>query len=77
MCRCKYFEVEKIQVTKVFSVLKESFQVLMCLDGEGQIETMDATLKLVRFMKGRTMFLSAGLGRCMVVGDTTVLKIRC
>lgn len=37
LCRCKYFEVERIQVTKAFSfsVLEESFQVIMCLDGEG------------------------------------------
>lgn len=79
LCRCKYFEVERIQVTKAFtfSVKKESFQVLMCLEGEGQIETMDENLKPVRFMKGRTLFLPAGLGRCMVVGDTAILKIRC
>lgn len=35
LCRCKYFETEKIQVTKgfAFSVMDTSFQVLMCLDG--------------------------------------------
>ena len=79
LCRCKYFEVERIQVTKAFSfsILEESFQVIMCLDGEGQIETMDENLKPVRFVKGRTLFLPAGLGRCLVVGDATVLKIRC
>ena len=79
LCRCKYFEVERIQVTKAFSfsVLEESFQVIMCMDGEGQIETMDENLKPVRFVKGRTLFLPAGLGRCLVVGDATVLKIRC
>lgn len=79
LCRCKYFEVERIQVTKAFSfsVLEESFQVIMCLDGGGQIETMDENLKPVRFVKGRTLFLPAGLGRCLVVGDATVLKIRC
>lgn len=79
LCRCKYFEMERIQVTKAFSfsVLEESFQVIMCLDGEGQIETMDEKLKPVRFMKGRTLFLPAGLGRCLVVGDAIMLKIRC
>ena len=79
LCRCKYFEVERVQVTKAFSfsVLDESFQVIMCLDGEGQIETMDENFKPVRFVKGRTLFLPAGLGRCLVVGDATVLKIRC
>lgn len=79
LCRCKYFETEQIQVTKgfSFSVKEESFQILMCLDGYGQVETMDADKKPVRFSKGETMFLPAGLGRCLVVGDAAVLKIRC
>lgn len=35
LCRCKYFETERIQVTKgfAFSVMDASFQVLMCLNG--------------------------------------------
>ena len=79
LCRCKYFEVEKIQVTKgfSFSVMEQSFQVLMCLDGYGQIETMDARLKPIRFLKGETIFLPAGIGRCLVIGDSAMLKIRC
>lgn len=79
LCRCKYFEIERIQVTKgfSFSVREESFQVLMCLDGVGQVETMDAELKPIRFIKGETLFLPAGLGRCLVVGDAILLKIRC
>lgn len=79
MCRCKYFEAERIQVTKGFSisVREESFQVLTCLDGYGQVETMDADQRPMRFCKGETIFLPAGIGRCLVVGDTTVLKIRC
>jgi mannose-6-phosphate isomerase len=79
LCRCEYFEVERIQLSKVFSftVHEESFQVLMCLEGEGQIETMDEDLKPLRFMKGRTMFLPAGIGRCVVAGEATMLKIRC
>lgn len=79
LCRCKYFEAERIQVTKgfSFSVRNESFQVLMCLDGFGQVEMMDADKRPMRFSKGETMFLPAGIGRCLVVGDATVLKIRC
>lgn len=79
LCRCKYFEIERIQVTKGFSfpVKGESFQILMCLDGYGQVETMDADKRPVRFGKGETMFLPASLGKCLVVGDATVLKIRC
>lgn len=58
LCRCKYFETERIQVTKgfTFSATDSSFQVLMCLDGCGQVETMDADLKPMRFVKGRRCF---------------------
>lgn len=79
LCRCKYFETERIQVTKgfTFSVMNNSFQVLMCLDGSGQVETMDAERKPVRFCKGETLFLPAGIGRCLVLGDASLLKIRC
>lgn len=79
LCRCKYFETEKIQVTKgfAFSVMDTSFQVLMCLDGYGEVQTMDADQRPMRFKKGETLFLPAGLGRCLVVGDTELLKIRC
>ena len=79
ICRCKYFESERIQVTKgfSFSVLKKSFQVLMCLEGCGQVETMDSEQKPMRFDKGETLFLPAGLGRCLVIGNAKVLKIRC
>ena len=79
LCRCKYFETERIQVTKgfSFSVMDNSFQILMCLEGYGQVETMDTEQKPVRFSKGETMFLPAGTGKCLVVGDATVLKVRC
>lgn len=79
LCRCKYFETERIQVAKgfTFSVMNNSFQVLMCLDGGGHVETMDAERKPVRFCKGETLFLPAGIGRCLVLGDASLLKIRC
>lgn len=79
LCRCKYFEVERIEVTKgfSFSVGEESFQVFVCLDGGGRVETMDKDLRPVRFIKGETLFLPSGLGRCVVIGEATVLKIRC
>ncbi|MEO2263765.1 type I phosphomannose isomerase catalytic subunit [Dorea sp. YH-dor228] len=79
LCRCKYFEAERIQVTKgfSFSVREESFQILMCLDGYGQVETMDAELKPLRFSKGETVFIPAGIGRCMVIGEAGLIKIRC
>lgn len=33
-----------------------SFQVLMCLDGYGEVQTMDAEQKPMRFSKGETLF---------------------
>lgn len=79
LCRCKYFEVERIQVRKgfSFSVMDTSFQVLMCLNGFGEVQTMDAEQKPMRFGKGETLFLPAGLGRCLAIGEFESLKIRC
>ena len=78
LCRCEYFEVERIQVTKgfSFSVLDTSFQVLLCTEGNGGLET-DETNKPMRFDKGACIFLPANLGRCHVIGECTLLKVRC
>lgn len=78
LCRCVYFEVERIQVTKgfSFSVLDTSFQVLLCIDGSGGLET-DETNRPLRFEKGSCIFLPASLGRCHVIGECTLLKVRC
>jgi len=78
LIRTKYFETERIQVTKgfSFSVLKESFQILLCLDGEGSLETGDKDHPL-HFYKGSCVFLPANLGRCHVIGGCELLKIRC
>lgn len=52
------------QVTKgfAFSVMDTSFQVLMCVDGYGEVQTMDDERKPMRFSKGQTLFFPAGLG---------------
>ncbi len=78
LCRCRYFEVERIKVTKgfSFSVLDASFQVLLCTEGNGGLET-DETNRPVRFDKGACIFLPAGLGRCHVIGECELLKVRC
>ncbi len=79
LCRCQYFETERIQVSSEFSfsVLFSSFQVLLCLEGSGAIEVSASGQGSLRFLKGDCIFLPAGLGRCYVVGKTTLLKIRC
>lgn len=79
LCRCQYFETERIQVTKgfSFSVLDMSFQVLLCLEGSGSIEVKEDAREPVCFSKGDCIFLPAALGRCSVNGETTLLKVRC
>lgn len=79
LCRCKYFETERIQITKgvSFHVMETSFQVVLCLNGYGEIQTMDSDQKPLRFSKGETLFLPANTGRCLIIGDVEILKIRC
>lgn len=78
LCRCKYFETERVQVTKgcAFTVGETSFQVLLCLDGNAGLETPVQT-RPMRFSKGDCIFIPAGIGRCYVVGEATLLKVRC
>ncbi len=77
-CHCKYFETEKIRVTKgpAFSVMDTSFQVLMCLDDYGEVQIMDSTRSQCASVRVKRC-LPAGLGRCLVIGETELLKIRC
>lgn len=79
LCRCKYFVTERIVVRTgfSFSVLESSFQVLLFLEGDGQIETADDQKKPIRFQKGDCIFLPAGIGRCFILGTTVLLKTRC
>ena len=43
-----------------------------------RIEThVHADIKPMRFQKGETMFLPARMGRCRILGETEVLKVRC
>ncbi len=79
VCRCKYFETEHIQVQRGFSFTTrdESYQVILCLDGEGQIEMVDDCKRPIVFHKGDCLFISAGAGRCYLMGETKLLKVRC
>lgn len=79
LCRCKYFETERISVTRgfTFTVGEASFQVLMCIDGSGEVEAMNTAQKPLRISKGETVFLPAGIGRCRAAGELEMLKIRC
>lgn len=79
LCRCKYFEAERIRLRKNmdFSVSVYSFHVLLCLDGNGTVENRDVEGDLLHLARGDCMFIPAGSGRCRLSGEMTLLKIRC
>ena len=58
-----------------FTVTTGSYQVLLCIDGRGGIET-ENNRRPLRFTKGDCIFIPAGMGRCHVVGYATILKVR-
>ncbi len=77
LCKCEYFETERICMTTgcVFEVQDTSFQVLLCLSGDGIIET-DGECS-VGFVKGECIFIPSGIGMCRLSGKAELLKIRC
>lgn len=79
LSRCKYFEVERVTVTKgfSFSVNEASFQILLCTEGEGGLELENSDNRPIRFHKGSCLFLPADLGRCHVLGECELVKVRC
>lgn len=75
--RCEYFEMERIQVSKGFSftVSENSYQILLCVEGDAGLEVPDHRRPL-RFRRGDCIFIPAHMGRCHILGETTLLKIR-
>lgn len=78
LCRCQYFETERIQVSVHcgFSVTQQSFQVLLCTNGKGTLTVGTNPIGLP-FRKGDCIFLPANLGRCHIRGRAELLKVRC
>ncbi len=78
LCRCKYFEAERIrlQTRFEFSVYDTSFQIILCVDGSGEICNVEGGTA-VPFMKGDCLFLPADAGRFEVSGKAELLKVRC
>ncbi len=72
ICRCQYFEAERIQCSGSlsFTVMDESYQVLLCVNGHGKLE--DGI-----FEKGQCILLPAGLGRMEITGQCELIKVRC
>ena len=80
LCRCKYFQTERMLInTKdgsqvcVLEVSEESFQILLCLEGEGTL-WKDEVLDVV---KGNCIFIPAGCGKINIAGEVQLLKIKC
>lgn len=76
LCRCEYFEVERIQVSTscVLSGMDASFRVLLCVEGGGSVETHAGA---IRFEKGNCVFLPAQQGEVQIKGTATVLSVHC
>lgn len=80
LCRCKYFQVERVMVnttgTKAeckFEVGEDSFCAVLCIEGTGSIIT-DESLDI---QKGNCCFIPAGSGMVKLSGKFQFLKIRC
>ena len=69
---CKYFNVEKFNVygTCEFSANAESFNSVLCLDGNGKIIHNGRTYDLV---KGDSYYIPANLGKYTVEGDVEII----
>jgi mannose-6-phosphate isomerase len=78
LSRCRYFDTERIMVSMGFTfvVMDTSFQVLLCTEGNGGITGGDMTRDL-RFKRGDCIFIPAGIGRCSVMGQAELIKVRC
>ena len=82
LCRCKYFEVEKIDINTErireqasFQTDSTSFQVFVCVDGCGMISWEQA--KSQPYFKGDTIFVPADSVPFKIHGQSRFLRIRC
>lgn len=75
ICRCEYFEVERIIVSShlEFSVLNSSFQSILCLEGAG---TLTVDNKKYDLNKGQSVFFPAGDYNCTIDGRLIMIKVR-
>jgi len=88
LCRCRYFQVDRVLVTDRYRMRVEntSFQVLLVLEGELCIECMpedaaeqrdntQGNVLIVR--KGDCIFVPAGMGELQVRGKGQLLQVFC
>ncbi len=77
LCRCPYFEVERLRIGEIYTLsgLERSFQVLLCLNGQGNVH--GAGQEGVCFSKGNCVFLPAGNEIYHLSGRFELIKIAC
>ena len=81
LCRCKYFQVERILLNTEtnremvpFQVGSVSFNVLLCLSGNGSIFFGEEALA---FFKGDCIFVPADSVEMKIHGKASMLKVSC
>jgi len=81
LCRCQYFQVERVLVNTEhhrelasFRVSAESFEVFLFLNGCGSMFSEDSTLQ---FFKGDCVFVPAGSADIYLHARTEFLRITC
>lgn len=90
LCRCKYFQVERLLINTTpahaapeCATTEHSFQVLLCLEGSGDIiykENRNLTScdnKKLPFAKGSCVFVPADSVPLQLEGKAQILKISC
>ena len=75
LASCEYFNVEKhfVDGGLEFSTNAESFNSILCLDGNGKIEYNGESFSLI---KGDSYFIPAGLGKYTVSGKVEIIVSR-
>ena len=82
LCRCKYFEVERLLINTEetvdgieFQTLDNSFQVLLCIEGQGFL--MEDNDNRIDFLKGDCIFVPALSVPLKIYGKVQLLKVCC
>ena len=81
LCRCQYFQVERVLVNTEqsqemasFRASPESFEVFLFLDGCGSMSCEDS---MIQFFKGDCVFIPAGTADILLQARTEFLRISC
>ena len=75
LASCEFFNVEKffIQKEKQFSTNAESFNSVLCLDGDGEIHYNEESFHI---SKGDSYFIPAGIGTYTITGSLEIIISR-